>query len=49
MVAVFVQGRGDQNPLYLRAATNALASVADVITGTVLRVRRWRRLCVTAK
>ena len=38
MVAVFVQGAsGDQNPLYLRAATNALASRSGVpITGNVL-------------
>jgi neutral ceramidase len=38
MVAVFVQGAsGDQNPLYLRAATNALASRSGVpITGDVL-------------
>jgi neutral ceramidase len=38
MVAVFVQGAsGDQNPLYLRSATNALASRSGVpITGNVL-------------
>jgi neutral ceramidase len=38
MVAVFVQGAsGDQNPLYLRAATNAMASQSGVpITGYVL-------------
>jgi neutral ceramidase len=38
MVAVFAQGAsGDQNPLYLRAATNALASRSGVpITGNVL-------------
>jgi neutral ceramidase len=38
MVAVFAQGAsGDQNPLYLRAATNALASRTGVpITGNVL-------------
>jgi hypothetical protein len=38
MVAVFVQGAsGDQNPLYLRAATNALASRSGApITGNVL-------------
>lgn len=38
MVAVFAQGAsGDQNPLYLRAATNALASRGGVpITGYVL-------------
>jgi len=37
-VAVFAQGAsGDQNPLYLRAATNALASRSGVpITGNVL-------------
>jgi neutral ceramidase len=37
-VAVFVQGAsGDQNPLYLRAATNAMASQSGVpITGYVL-------------
>jgi len=37
-VAVFAQGAsGDQNPLYLRAATNALASRSGVpITGSVL-------------
>jgi neutral ceramidase len=38
MVAIFAQGAsGDQNPLYLRAATNALASRSGVpITGNVL-------------
>lgn len=38
VVAVFAQGAsGDQNPLYLRAATNALASRSGVkITGNVL-------------
>jgi hypothetical protein len=38
VVAVFAQGAsGDQNPLYLRAATNALASRSGVkITGDVL-------------
>jgi len=38
IVAVFAQGAsGDQNPLYLRAATNALASRSGVkITGNVL-------------
>ena len=38
MVAVFAQGAsGDQNPLYLRAATNALASRSGMpITGNVL-------------
>jgi hypothetical protein len=38
VVAVFAQGAsGDQNPLYLRAATNALASRSGVkITGSVL-------------
>jgi hypothetical protein len=38
VVAVFVQGAsGDQNPLYLRAATNAMASRSGVpITGDVL-------------
>jgi neutral ceramidase len=38
MIAVFAQGAsGDQNPLYLRAATNALASRSSVpITGNVL-------------
>jgi neutral/alkaline ceramidase-like enzyme len=38
MVAVFAQGAsGDQNPLYLRAATNALASRSGApITGNVL-------------
>jgi neutral ceramidase len=38
MVAVFAHGAsGDQNPLYLRAATNALASRSGVpITGNVL-------------
>jgi neutral ceramidase len=38
MVAVFAQGAsGDQNPLYLRAATNALASRSGTpITGNVL-------------
>jgi neutral ceramidase len=38
MVAVFAQGAsGDKNPLYLRAATNALASRGGVpITGNVL-------------
>lgn len=38
MVAVFAQGAsGDQNPLYLRAATNALASRSGVpITGYVM-------------
>jgi neutral ceramidase len=38
MVAVFAQGAsGDQNPLYLRAATNVLASRSGVpITGNVL-------------
>ena len=38
MVAVFAQGAsGDQNPLYLRAATNELASRSGVpITGNVL-------------
>src|ERR1700761_1134221 len=38
MVAVFAQGAsGDQNPLYLRTATNALASKSGVpITGNVL-------------
>ena len=38
MVAVFVQGAsGDQNPLYLRAATNAMASRGGVpITGYVI-------------
>ena len=37
-IAVFVQGAsGDQNPLYLRAATNAMASQSGVpITGYVL-------------
>jgi neutral/alkaline ceramidase-like enzyme len=37
-VAVFVQGAsGDQNPLYLRAATNAMASQSGVpVTGFVL-------------
>jgi neutral ceramidase len=37
-VAVFVQGAsGDQNPLYLRAGTNAMASQSDVpVTGYVL-------------
>jgi neutral ceramidase len=35
MITVFAQGAsGDQNPLYLRAATNALASRSGVpITG----------------
>ena len=38
MVAVFVQGAsGDQNPLYLRAGTNAMASQSGVpITGFVM-------------
>jgi neutral ceramidase len=38
MVAVFVQGAsGDQNPLYLRAGTNAMASQSGVpITGYVM-------------
>jgi hypothetical protein len=38
VVAIFAQGAsGDQNPLYLRAATNALASRSGVpITGNVL-------------
>lgn len=38
LIAVYVQGAsGDQNPLYLRAATNALASRGGVpITGDVL-------------
>jgi neutral ceramidase len=38
MIAVFVQGAsGDQNPLYLRAATNVLASRGGVpVTGNVL-------------
>src|SRR5258708_39291680 len=38
MVAVFVQGAsGDQNPLYLRAGTNAMASQGGVpITGYVM-------------
>lgn len=38
MVAVFVQGAsGDQNPLYLRAATNVLASRGGVpVTGNVM-------------
>jgi neutral ceramidase len=38
MVAVFVQGAsGDQNPLYLRAATNAMASRGGIpITGYVM-------------
>jgi neutral ceramidase len=38
MIAVFAQGAsGDQNPLYLRAATNAMASRGGIpITGNVL-------------
>ena len=39
MVAVFVQGAsGDQNPLYLRAGTNTMASQSTVpITGFVMK------------
>jgi neutral ceramidase len=55
MVAVFAQGAsGDQNPLYLRAATNALAARAGVpITGNVITREKTEALTrdgkVTAK
>ena len=51
VVAVFAQGAsGDQNPLYLRASTNVMASRYDAkITGNVMTRERSRRRCATAR